>query len=141
MCHDKAVNEWELSVHGLPAREKGDLDAASCIDCHGSHYILPADDPGSRLYPANLPHTCLGCHSDLKLEAKHEGMGKVGKAKLYLESVHGLALEKYGLIISAICSSCHGSHHVLALDELLPRIPMICGKCEKRGLGQKFSTA
>jgi len=129
ICHDDQLGDWEASVHGLPALEKNDLDAASCADCHGSHYVLPGEDPDSRVYPANLPHTCLSCHGDSKMESKHEGMGHTEKAISYLNSVHGQALEKRGLIISATCSSCHGSHSISSLTEFDLQIPKICGTC------------
>ncbi|MFC1614531.1 hypothetical protein ACFL5K_04475 [Gemmatimonadota bacterium] len=126
-CHDEQTSDWEASVHGLPAREKGDIDAATCKDCHGSHYILPGGELASMVYPTNLPHTCLSCHGDKKLESKHKGMGQADKAVSYLNSVHGLALEKHGL--SATCSSCHGSHKISSLTEFDLQIPKICGTC------------
>ena len=129
MCHDDRVDDWESSVHGLPAQDKNDLDAASCADCHGSHYILPGDEPASMIYPSNLPYTCLSCHGDSKLEGKHEGMGRADKVVNYFRSVHGQALEKSGLIISATCSSCHGSHSIRPLTEFDLDIPRICGNC------------
>ncbi|MBW7996634.1 MAG: hypothetical protein FVQ81_08740 [Candidatus Glassbacteria bacterium] len=129
MCHDEAFEMWDAGVHGQPAREKGDLDAASCADCHGKHYILPVANLNSTVYPTRQPHTCLNCHGDPKLAGKHEGMGSSEIAIAFLESVHGQALEKSGLAISATCSSCHGTHKVLKLDQMLPRIPETCGEC------------
>ncbi len=128
-CHDKAMLDWTGSVHGKAARDKGDLDAAGCADCHGSHYILPVKDPQSPVYPSNLPATCLRCHADSSLGLKHEGMGKPEKASLYLGSVHAQALEKRGLVISATCASCHGSHNIQPLDKFLENIPRTCGEC------------
>ena len=129
ICHDEPLSDWEASVHGLPAREKNDLDAASCADCHGSHYILPGDESASRVYPSNLPRTCLSCHGDSELEGKHKEMGRAEKVVSYLNSAHGRALEKSGLIISATCSSCHGSHSISPLNEFDLQIPKICGRC------------
>jgi len=129
VCHDEPFEQWKAGVHGLPAQEKGDLDAASCASCHGKHYIQPVANIESQVYPTKLPFTCLTCHGDPKLAGKHEGMGRSEIARTYLESVHGQALEKSGLVISATCSSCHGSHRVLTLKELYPQIPKVCGKC------------
>jgi hypothetical protein len=131
-CHDQEFELWSQSVHGLSAREKGDFDAASCVNCHGSHYITPDSVSSSPVYPSNLPRTCLHCHGDSGLEGKHEGMGRAEKVKLYLGSVHGRALEKSGLVITATCSSCHGSHRILALKEFYPTIPKACGQCHAR---------
>jgi hypothetical protein len=129
VCHDEPFEMWDAGIHGEPAREKGDLDAASCADCHGKHYIRPVADALSRVYPSNLPETCLNCHGDPKMTGKHEGMGSSEIARMYLESVHGKALENSGLVISATCSSCHGSHKIQKLSEMLPTIPETCGKC------------
>ncbi len=129
VCHDGAFELWQQGIHGLRAQAKGDLDAASCADCHGSHYIMAVKERSSRVYPTNLPHTCLNCHGDPKLADKHEGMGRAEVAEMYLESVHGKALETSGLVISATCLSCHGSHKISSLEEFYPQIPNICGNC------------
>lgn len=49
------------SYHGV-ANKYGRTTVANCASCHGVHDILPASDPRSRIYPANLPTTCGGCH-------------------------------------------------------------------------------
>ncbi len=36
--------------------------AATCYDCHGVHDIRAADDPASRVHPANILATCRTCH-------------------------------------------------------------------------------
>jgi len=90
---------------------------------------MATEEVTSRVYPTNLPHTCLNCHGDPELAVKHEGMGRSEIAKIYLESVHGQALEESGLVISANCASCHGSHKISSLEEFYPQIPKICGDC------------
>jgi cytochrome b subunit of formate dehydrogenase len=50
------------SFHGLAIRG-GQVSAANCASCHGSHDILPSSDPRSRIYPARLAVTCGKCHS------------------------------------------------------------------------------
>ena len=37
-------------------------DRAVCTDCHGVHDIRGAQDPSSRVHPANLLQTCRQCH-------------------------------------------------------------------------------
>jgi predicted CXXCH cytochrome family protein len=51
------------SYHGI-AIGMGGTAEANCADCHGIHDILPAADPGSKVFPANLPATCgrASCH-------------------------------------------------------------------------------
>ena len=94
LCHDTAYELWQQGIHGLQAQAKGDLDAAGCAECHGSHDIMAVEEPSSRIYPTNLPHTCLNCHGDPGLADKHEGMGRAEVAGMYLESVHGKALPR-----------------------------------------------
>lgn len=61
-CHDPKVGEsYRYSFHGSAVR-LGDKRAATCVDCHGSHHILPRSDPGSMVSTANLPGTCAKCH-------------------------------------------------------------------------------
>jgi len=53
---------------------------------------------------------------------------------LYIDSIHGFALSKEGLLVAANCQSCHGSHHILShKNPLSPtyktNIPKTCGTC------------
>ncbi len=50
------------SFHGLAVRG-GQVSAANCASCHGSHDILPSLDPRSRIHPSRLAVTCGECHS------------------------------------------------------------------------------
>lgn len=50
------------SFHGLALRG-GQVAAANCASCHGSHDILPSTDPRSRIAPTRLAVTCGKCHS------------------------------------------------------------------------------
>ncbi|MBL9024177.1 MAG: cytochrome c3 family protein [Myxococcales bacterium] len=36
---------------------------AGCADCHGSHQVLAAEDPASKVNAKNLPDTCGQCHA------------------------------------------------------------------------------
>lgn len=60
-CHEKAARTYRGSYHGK-ATELGSEAAATCAECHGSHQILAATDPASRVAPANLVATCGECH-------------------------------------------------------------------------------
>jgi len=64
------------SFHGI-AIGFGDKAEANCSSCHGVHDIRPADDPLSKVNPANLAKTCG--------QAKcHPGMSeKIAKAKIH----------------------------------------------------------
>lgn len=45
-------------------RPAGPAPAAVCSDCHGEHDIRAADDPASKVNPANLLGTCRQCHKN-----------------------------------------------------------------------------
>lgn len=62
-CHQGVVKEsYAESFHGK-AVSLGSLEAASCVDCHGSHAILGPDNPLSPVAKANIPQTCAKCHN------------------------------------------------------------------------------
>ncbi len=53
---------YETSVHGLAYR-CGIHDVATCVSCHGAHFVVPPDDPSSPVNPVRIRATCLHCHS------------------------------------------------------------------------------
>ncbi|MGB6120335.1 MAG: cytochrome c3 family protein, partial [Bacteroidota bacterium] len=63
MCHDVEQEQHVESLHGR-ALARGDPLAPDCNECHGSHYVIRADDPASPVYPLNIPFTCGSCHSE-----------------------------------------------------------------------------
>jgi formate dehydrogenase gamma subunit len=52
---------YQQSFHGLAARG-GNLVAANCASCHGTHNIFPSKDARSTINGKNLPQTCGTCH-------------------------------------------------------------------------------
>lgn len=131
-CHSAAFQVYVQSVHGR-AKAKGDRDAAACSDCHGSHDVLPKGHLESRVNPLNLPRTCGSCHGDPAL-AKRHGIPIANVYQLYMDSIHGRALMKGGLLVAANCSSCHGSHAILPASDPQStvqrgNIPETCGRC------------
>ena len=64
--------------------------------------------------------------------AKKHGLPNV--YPMYIDSIHGFALSKEGLLVAANCNSCHGSHHILSHNDPQSRtykvnIPKTCGSC------------
>ncbi len=53
--------QYRDSYHGM-AVERGDEDAAMCVDCHGVHSILPKNYPQSLVSEENVTETCQKCH-------------------------------------------------------------------------------
>ncbi|RMF71757.1 MAG: hypothetical protein D6738_13270 [Acidobacteria bacterium] len=60
-CHEKEAETFFDTFHGKVSR-LGHEGAAKCYDCHGTHNILPPDDPDSTLSRANVVETCGQCH-------------------------------------------------------------------------------
>ena len=61
-CHVEETETFFDTFHGKVSR-LGDQGAAKCYDCHGTHNILPPEDPESTLSRANVVGTCAQCHS------------------------------------------------------------------------------
>ncbi len=60
-CHEPEARTYFDTVHGKVSR-LGDEAAAKCYDCHGTHNILPPDNPSSTLSYKNVIRTCAKCH-------------------------------------------------------------------------------
>jgi hypothetical protein len=124
-CHAGEAEGLVGSVHANRAEHP-------CTSCHGdAHAIFPKGDSRSAVYPLNIPHTCGNCHGNNDLAKKH---GLPNVYPMYIDSIHGFALSKEGLLVAANCQSCHGSHHILShADPQSPtyktNIPKTCGTC------------
>ena len=130
-CHEDAVAEVSRSAHGSELRTRSP-DAPTCIQCHGYHDVLAADDLDSRISKKNQPHTCGTCHSDPVIVARNNIPIKDPVA-YYEKSIHGkLTLE--GNYQAATCSDCHRGHLILsALNAessiFKKNIPITCRNC------------
>ena len=126
-CHADQASTLADSVHAKAS-------AQPCLSCHGNpHHIVPVTDPRSPVYPLNIPKTCGSCHGNPVL-AKKYGLPNV--YALYMDSIHGFAVSKEGLLVAANCTSCHGSHGILShtnpkSSTYRTNIPNTCGKCHK----------
>lgn len=131
-CHEDEAEAVAKSVHGMELRARSP-DAPACADCHGTHDILPMDNPASRISKANQPKTCGRCHSDPDIIARNQ-IPMVAPVAIYEGSIHGrLTQERED---AATCSDCHRGH--LILTPLNPassifklEIPNTCGKCHE----------
>ncbi len=134
-CHADAATALASSVHA-----KASAGAQPCTTCHGgAHEIVAVKDPKSPVYPLNLPQTCGVCHANKEF-AKQHGLTDVYSE--YMDSIHGFALTKDGLLVAATCSSCHGSHNILAPTDPKSKvnranIPATCGACHN-GVEQQY---
>ena len=131
-CHEKETKQYTTSIHGM-SHALGASGAAQCWDCHGSHNILPVKDPSSPVFKMNLPETCAKCHNSPTLAAEY-GIKHPEAASQYLDSIHGKALLKMGLIVAPSCNDCHGIHDIKRpVDRDSPvnhaHVATTCGKC------------
>jgi hypothetical protein len=117
-CHDAAGKSYSQSIHGQQTTVGN--NAATCMDCHGSHEILKTDNPSASVYRLNVPATCGKCHQ-----------GKVKEAYDY--SFHGTSVS-LGYEKGATCVDCHGSHSILGPND--PKssvnkqnVPETCAQC------------
>ena len=132
-CHAEVDREYRMSIHGRSLARTPKSEAATCSSCHGDHDILPAKDPASKLFRLNLPATCGQCHLNKELADKNHS-GDVAKVESYFTSIHGLALARAGLVVSAVCTDCHGSHNIRGIldpESKVARshIPKVCSQC------------
>ncbi len=114
-CHIKSENQttfskslvnYEKSVHGSQLMS-GNQNAATCIDCHGTHDLQKASSPTSTVNKLNISKVCGKCH----ISTAHE----------YEMSIHGKALAN-GNEDSPSCTFCHGEHDIAKIPEITPAV-------------------
>ncbi|QNN20963.1 hypothetical protein HED60_01305 [Planctomycetales bacterium ZRK34] len=107
------------SVHGKAVAEAGLIVAATCVDCHHAHDVLPAANPESSVSRMNVPLTCGRCH--------------VGIEDIYKDSVHGQKLAA-GDEKAPVCTSCHTAHGITRASEPAFKLDIIneCGDCHDK---------
>ena len=109
-CHEQNFDKALDSVHGEELLA-GNLDAAACTDCHGSHDIPIPNEPRQ-----NIPLMCEQCHTEVFNE--------------YAESVHGEALMDDDPD-APTCIDCHGVHDINDPTTVMARVrsPELCAGC------------
>ena len=131
-CHEKEAKAYAGSIHGM-SHSLGASGAAQCWDCHGSHEMLPVKNTASPVFKMNLPFTCAKCHSNTNLTREYQ-IQIPEAASQYMDSIHGNALLKMGLIVAPSCDDCHGVHDIKrAVDRDSSinhaNVARTCGKC------------
>ncbi|MBZ0204333.1 MAG: cytochrome c3 family protein [Ignavibacteria bacterium] len=125
-CHGGHEKDFNNSIH-MSVLKRGDKNAPTCTDCHGSHKIV-------RGKISVESEACLKCHLD---EEKFPG-DSLGSAKFvahYKTSIHA-SIDKEGLLEAAGCVDCHGDHMVQnpgnpRASTNHARLMETCGKCHK----------
>jgi nitrate/TMAO reductase-like tetraheme cytochrome c subunit len=135
-CHQKEGDDWAASIHAPDAVTRG--NAPTCTSCHGTHHVLAATDPRSPTYPLNVAGLCGSCHANPTIVGTYFNQPKDTAARTavnaYYKTVHGTAMTKAGLVVSATCNDCHSAHRILPPDSAQSsinraNIAETCGKC------------
>ncbi len=130
-CHVEATRLYKESIH-WEKLVNGRKEAASCIDCHGSHSILSSKNPESATYTDNVPQMCADCHENqTKMRAWYYGI-RTDRFDTYKNSYHYKALVSGGVGV-ATCPDCHENHNTKAQMDPTSAInranlPATCGK-------------
>jgi len=111
-CHPGVAREQHASLHGQAAA-RGDGLAPTCLTCHGSHRILPVGDPASPVAKMNVPLLCGRCHKAGTEVSLFRNIPQSDILEHYVDSIHGVGLYKKGLLVTAVCTSCHTAHNIL----------------------------
>jgi predicted CXXCH cytochrome family protein len=121
-----SLAEFQTSVH-YKRGAAGDTRVATCTNCHGVHGIRPHNDPGSPIYPTNVPRTCAHCHNADYMKGRRM---RTDQFALYSKSAHGVALLEKGDVSAPACNDCHGNHG--AAPPGLADVTAVCGTCHGR---------
>ncbi len=135
-CHDK-MEGIKNSVHKnalFDAKNK----VYKCWACHGKHFILPKDNPYSKVYTKNLYDTCTSCHVEIKGKcggvkfakfriSAHEKFftGEKYSEKLCLNCHHGSVVHGEKNLVKTNCNKCHKKNFHLQLSSTLAEFNFI----------------
>ena len=132
-CHGDEEKQYAASVHGKKTAA-GDVYAPGCKSCHGTHNVLRPGTPGSPTSTMEIPRLCGSCHREGTAVSLTRKIPQTNILGNYMDSIHGEGLFKRGLIVAAVCTSCHTAHFVLPHTD--PRssiakqnIAKTCTKC------------
>ncbi|MFH1918581.1 MAG: hypothetical protein ABIP48_01660, partial [Planctomycetota bacterium] len=125
-CHRDQLTALRKSVHAK-AGERDELGRGTpmvCGSCHGEnpHLLYPARDPRSPMFADKQVQTCGHCHEE--------------DLNTYATTVHGNGLFESGLMVTAVCSSCHGAHGIYYAADVRStlhptNVATTCGKCHR----------
>jgi hypothetical protein len=125
--------EYWTSRHGELLRH-GDANVATCVDCHGTHGILPPADIDSPVHARRVAETCSRCHSDAtRMAAYRLPDGRPLPVDQYVRwrrSVHAEFLLEREDRSAPTCNDCHGNHG--AQPPGLESVAFVCGQCHAR---------
>jgi len=144
VCHAGPIAEYESGIHGRLAMQ-GDADAPTCHDCHEKHAEKDRTNPASPTFPRNVPSLCAKCHRVGEQAAVRIISNVEHPVESYGMSIHGKGLMESGLLVTAVCSSCHTPHGELPAADPNSTVNRdnlagTCGDCH-HGIAEEFATS
>jgi hypothetical protein len=132
------LDGWSRSVHAAAMRDKGDLSAPTCNDCHGNHGATP---PGvgatsfvcgqchgreAELFRSSAKSQAFSEHQEMLADAGEDGCAACHdppEPQASVTDVHGFGE----------CATCHGNHAVVRprLTMLAPVVDVPCALCHE----------
>ena len=133
ICHAEEGDQYRESIHGQLYAENNP-NAPTCVECHGSHYVLNNKNPISPIFHTNIPTLCAKCHRKGEPAAVRYVGTEHDIVHNYIESIHGKGLLQSGLTVTATCTDCHTAHHELPHNDPNSsvnrnNIAATCGTC------------
>lgn len=130
-CHPSEVKAVLRGVHGR-SFAAGNMGAAICVDCHGTHDVQRPRDTNSHVYAASVSATCGKCHGDPDLTTRFHL--RADSVITYNQSFHGRGT-RWGATNVANCASCHRYHDIRPAGDpgssVHPRnLPETCGQAD-----------
>lgn len=156
ICHETPVSDYNRSRHGT-LHAAGDVNAPTCIDCHGRHNIMEHAVPDgapptlqsmireSPTFSRNIPTLCARCHREGASAAIRYFGAEEKIIEHYTMSIHGKGLLSSGLTVTATCTDCHSAHRELPRSDpestiSKKNIAATCGRCHD-GIYEKYQTS
>jgi hypothetical protein len=136
-----ALNAGCVACHetdGLPPDDPH-AETVSCASCHAAHDVHPVEDLRARVAPLAQPETCGACHE----EAATAYGGDAHLSALAASTPTGLStLALQGPEGPPTCSSCHGGHGMLAVDDPVAQTAAVerCSTCHQDYADTYFGT-
>jgi cytochrome b subunit of formate dehydrogenase len=132
-CHADAAKAFSKSIH-FELAKKGAPDMPDCASCHGTHNIFKRTDVRSLVGHFQVDETCLKCHTDQVIKSRHADMPNPEVILQYRQSIHGRGVHVKGLLVSATCTDCHGSHTIRPKSDPTStvnrsNVPNTCKQC------------
>ncbi len=124
-CHEKALKEYRMSIHGQTLKTPWKGDSASCTDCHSAHQIAKTEQVDAHRV---VTEHCGKCHQR--------------EVESYMATTHG-QLAWLGHEDVARCQDCHQAHTTHKIDDpdanISPtNILNTCKTCHKKA-GANFT--